>query len=66
MLVLARKSGERIVIGDTITLQVLEVRGGRVRLVFTGPHEISFVRDEIRQLSASPERDSLAGSGRCV
>jgi carbon storage regulator len=66
MLVLARKSGEGIVIGDTITVDVLEVRGGRVRLGFTGPGEISIVRSEIRQPSASRERDSLAGSGRCV
>ena len=37
MLVLSRKPGEQVVIGDGITLTVVEVRGGRVRLAFDAP-----------------------------
>ena len=39
MLVLTRKVGERIRIGDEVTLQVLEVRGGQVRLGLAAPAE---------------------------
>ena len=47
MLVLSRKSGEAIVIGGNITVTVLEVRGGRVKLGFTGPDEAPIHRAEI-------------------
>jgi carbon storage regulator len=47
MLVLTRKVGERIRIGDTVTLQVLEVRGGQVRLGLAAPAEVRIFREEI-------------------
>ena len=47
MLVLARKKGERIVIGDEIELTVLDIRGGRVKLGFQGPAEIPIHRCEL-------------------
>jgi len=37
MLVLTRKRGEATVIGDDITVTVLEVQGDRVRLGFSAP-----------------------------
>ncbi|MBI2480134.1 MAG: carbon storage regulator [Planctomycetia bacterium] len=37
MLVLSRKQGERIIIGDGIEVMVLETRGNHVRLGFTAP-----------------------------
>jgi carbon storage regulator len=47
MLVLSRKRGEAIVIGNRITLTVLEVRGDRVKLGFTGPAEVPIHREEV-------------------
>ncbi len=47
MLVLSRKQGEAIVIGDDVTVTVLEVRGDRVRLGFTAPGETPIHRQEI-------------------
>jgi carbon storage regulator len=47
MLVLSRKQGEAIVIGDDIKVTVLEVRGNQVRLGFTAPAEIPIHREEI-------------------
>ncbi len=47
MLVLTRKVGERIRIGDDVSVQVLEVRGGQVRLGFAAPAEIRIFREEI-------------------
>lgn len=47
MLVLSRKRGEAIVIGNDITVTVLDVQGGRVRLGFTAPGEAPIHRAEI-------------------
>ena len=47
MLVLTRKVGERIRIGDEVTLQVLEVRGGQVRLGLSAPADVRIYREEI-------------------
>jgi carbon storage regulator len=47
MLVLSRKRGERIVIGDDIVLTVVEVRGDRVRLGFEAPAATPINREEI-------------------
>lgn len=48
MLVLARKVGERIVIDDNITLEVLEVtRGGVVRIGVRAPKDVIVLREEL-------------------
>ena len=49
MLVLSRKRGEGIVIGEGVTVTVLDVRGGRVRLGFDGPAEVPIHRGELHQ-----------------
>ncbi len=49
MLVLSRKRGEVIAIGDDVTVTVLEVRGDRVRLGVTAPGETPIHREEIRR-----------------
>jgi carbon storage regulator len=48
MLVLSRKSNERIRIGE-IEVVVLEIRGKRVRLGISAPREISVERAELTQ-----------------
>jgi carbon storage regulator CsrA len=47
MLVLTRKIGEEIVIGDKIRLTVVEIRGNQVRLGFTAPIDVPIRRDEL-------------------
>lgn len=49
MLVLSRKSGEQICIGDGVVLTVISVHGDRVRLGVQAPPEVSVDRQEIRQ-----------------
>jgi carbon storage regulator len=49
MLVLTRKVGERIVIGNSIMVTVLESQGGRMRLGIDAPHEVPVYREEIRE-----------------
>lgn len=47
MLVLTRKSGESIVIGDDVVITVLEVRGGQVRLGVEAPRDVVVHRSEV-------------------
>jgi len=47
MLILSRKPGESIIIGDDIQVKVLEVRGPVVRIGVTAPKDIAVHRDEI-------------------
>ena len=46
MLVLRRKVGDKIVIGDSIEVTVLPIRGGKVRLGFTAPKSVRVYRHE--------------------
>jgi carbon storage regulator len=57
MLVLSRKSGERIQIGSEIELTVLGIHGGRVKLGFAGPPEVLIHRDELLRC-AGPDQPS--------
>lgn len=62
MLVLSRKIGERVTIGENIFVTVLEARGDRIRLGFDCPSDVRIVRDELCrreevQLSRSRSRD---------
>ena len=51
MLVLSRKVGEQIVIAENVTVTVLEIRGGRVRLGIQAPADVPVHRREVaRQL----------------
>lgn len=47
MLVVSRKIGESICIGNNIELRVSEVRGGRVRLSISAPREVRVRRQEL-------------------
>jgi carbon storage regulator len=47
MLVLTRKLGERITIGDDITISLLEIKGSQVKLGIEAPKSISIHRQEV-------------------
>jgi len=47
MLVLSRKKEESIIIGDKITIKILEIGHNRVRLGIDAPRDINVVREEI-------------------
>jgi carbon storage regulator len=48
MLVIRRRAGEGLVIGDNIEIEVLESSGSQVKLGIRAPKEISVLRKEIR------------------
>jgi len=47
MLVLSRKRGEKIIIGDQIVVTVLEIQGNKVRLGIEAPDEVEIHRYEV-------------------
>jgi len=59
MLVLTRKVGEKIYLGENIIVTVTAVSGQQVRLGFTAPAEVSILRNEL--LVRGEERQEEAG-----
>ncbi|HID01889.1 MAG TPA: carbon storage regulator CsrA [Desulfobacterales bacterium] len=47
MLVLTRKAGEGIVIGDDVTIKVIEMKGGGVRIGIDAPKSKKIYRQEV-------------------
>jgi carbon storage regulator len=47
MLVLTRKAGESVVIGDEVVVRVLEVRGDVVRVGIDAPRDVQVHRQEV-------------------
>jgi carbon storage regulator len=47
MLVLSRKLGEGIVIGDDVTITIVEMKGGNVRIGIDAPRDMKIYRREV-------------------
>jgi carbon storage regulator len=62
MLVITRKSGERINVGDDVTITVLDVNGSTVRLGIEAPTEVKVHRHEI-WLAVQEENRAAAQAG---
>ena len=47
MLVLTRRPGESIIVGENIVVTVIEIKGGQVRIGIDAPREVDVYREEI-------------------
>lgn len=47
MLVLSRKKGESIIIGDNIEISIIDIQGDNIRIGINAPKEISIMRKEL-------------------
>jgi carbon storage regulator len=63
MLVLTRKMNERIIIGDSIWITVVGIRGNHVRLGIEAPPEITILRDELRRHGAPVDHQETIAAG---
>lgn len=64
MLVLSRKIGERILIGENVAIQVLEVKGNRIRLGIEAPTTVRVLREELAFSAELPPAASQESAPR--
>ena len=63
MLVLTRKPGERLVIGDNIVVTVVDVKGDNIRIGIDAPREVKVFRGEIYDAIVAENRQAAAATG---
>lgn len=64
MLVLSRKVGEKIVIGDNITLVISRIAGNRVSVGIEAPDDVHIMRGELEAVTRSFRDDADAQHDR--
>jgi carbon storage regulator len=73
VLILTRRVGENVVIGDDIVISIVEVRGDAVRIGIQAPRSVSVHREEVwlelqraNEQAASPSDEAVAALGQDV
>jgi len=61
MLVLSRKVGQSLIIGEEVLVKVVDVRGQQVRIGIEAPDGVSIVREEIHRQVAAANIESARG-----
>ena len=63
MLILTRRIGETLMVGDEVTVTVLGVKGNQVRLGVNAPKDVAVHREEIYQrIQREKDSDSVGNS----
>jgi carbon storage regulator len=60
MLVISRKRDEKLMIGDDIVVQIIDIRGDKVRLGIEAPQLVPVHREELYRAIQKEKRDSDA------
>ncbi len=59
MLVLTRKLGERIVVGDSIIISIVRIEHDKVRIGIEAPRDVPILREEVRNRTRAPAGPAL-------
>ncbi len=62
MLILTRRTGESIMVGDDVTVTVLGIKGNQVRIGIDAPKDVSVHREEIYQRIQNEKRGEAVQS----
>ncbi|MDJ0925427.1 MAG: carbon storage regulator CsrA [Acidimicrobiia bacterium] len=62
MLVLTRRPGESIVVGDDIVVTVIEIKGGQVRIGIDAPRDVDVYREEIYEQVRQENLSAIASA----
>jgi carbon storage regulator len=68
MLVLSRKQGEKIILGNGVTVTVVSIKGNAVRLGIEAPEDVRILREELawwRDQPAEPFQANEAKTSAC-
>jgi len=57
MLILTRRLGETLMVGDEVTVSVLGIKGNQVRIGINAPKEVSVHREEIYERIKAEEQE---------
>lgn len=63
MLILTRRTGESIQIGDNVQVRVLSIRGNSIRLGFTAPRSVHILRDNAVARDKRPQVERFTAPG---
>lgn len=59
MLILNRKAGESIILGDNIEVKILEVQDGKIKIGIQAPKDITILRKEVYDAVIEENKKSL-------
>jgi carbon storage regulator len=65
MLIITRKPGEKIMLGDDVTIEIIEVSGSSVRIGIAAPRSLPVYREEIWS-SVKEENTAAAASADAI
>ena len=63
MLILSRRPGESVMIGDDVTVTVLAIKGNQVRLGFAAPQDVAVHREEVYERIRAERATALRKGG---
>lgn len=66
MLILTRRVGENVIVGDDIVISVIEVRGDAVRIGIQAPRSVSVHREEVYRELQRANREAASSSDAAV